>query len=96
MLQKKSLCVCELQEILGIAQSNVSRHLKILEDADLVEHEKNGQWVDYKINTSEAGAYASAMLIHLRSWIENHAEIQKDREQIKTVNRNDIYRKAKC
>ena len=34
MLQNKRLCVCELQEILGIAQSSVSRHLKILEDAD--------------------------------------------------------------
>ncbi|MDD5533195.1 MAG: metalloregulator ArsR/SmtB family transcription factor, partial [Syntrophales bacterium] len=31
MLQRKELCVCELQAHLGIAQPTVSKHLKILE-----------------------------------------------------------------
>jgi ArsR family transcriptional regulator len=36
MLEAKELCVCEITAILGLAQSTVSKHLKILEDADLV------------------------------------------------------------
>ena len=31
MLQRKVMCVCEIQAALGIAQSTASKHLKILE-----------------------------------------------------------------
>ncbi|MBU4121695.1 MAG: metalloregulator ArsR/SmtB family transcription factor, partial [Proteobacteria bacterium] len=40
MLQKRTMCVCEIQAALGIAQPTVSKHLKILEDAGLVGREK--------------------------------------------------------
>ncbi len=30
LLQLKELCVCEFQELLGLAQSTVSKHLKVL------------------------------------------------------------------
>ncbi len=40
MLQHKTLCVCEIQAILQIAQPSVSKHLKILENAGLVESKK--------------------------------------------------------
>ena len=33
MLQKRTMCVCEVQAALGIAQPTVSKHLKILEGA---------------------------------------------------------------
>lgn len=36
MLQHKSMCVCEIKAALGVAQPMVSKHLKILEDANLV------------------------------------------------------------
>jgi ArsR family transcriptional regulator len=93
MLQNKSLCVCELQEILEIAQSSVSRHLKILEDAGLVEHEKCGQWVNYRLITKGENPYAWAMLYHLSSWLEDHSQTQKDRELMKRVNRDTLCRK---
>ena len=31
LLQRRVLCVCEIQEALGLAQSTASKHLKILE-----------------------------------------------------------------
>jgi len=93
MLQNKSLCVCELQEILGIAQSSVSRHLKILEDAGLVEHEKCGQWVNYRLITKGENLYAWTMLYHLDSWLEDSPQTQKDRELMRRVNRDTLCRK---
>ena len=93
MLQNKSLCVCELQEILGIAQSSVSRHLKILEDADLVEHEKCGQWVNYRLITKGENPYAWTMLYHLDFWLEDHSQTQKDKELMNKVNRETLCRK---
>jgi len=97
MLQEKNLCVCELQEVLGIAQSSVSHHLKILEDAGLVEHEKCGQWVDYKIAAENdalpENTYAHTMLHHLNSWIENNPQILKDRVSMAIVDRANICRR---
>ena len=42
MLHLKSLCVCEIQAGLGIAQPTVSNNLKVLEDAGLVIYRKSG------------------------------------------------------
>ena len=94
MLQIKKLCVCELQEILGIAQSSVSHHLKILEGAGLVEHEKCGQWVNYKVNASSENLFAPTMLHHLDSWLESHPDIKRDRELINKTNRHIICKKT--
>jgi ArsR family transcriptional regulator len=50
LLRKKNMCVCELESVLNINQSNVSRHLLKLKEADVIDFEKQGQFVFYKIN----------------------------------------------
>ena len=42
MLQHRLMCVCEIKEALGIAQPSASKHLKILEEAGLVDFKKEG------------------------------------------------------
>ena len=41
------MCVCELQGALQIAQPSVSKHLKLLGEAGLVDYKKEGLWVNY-------------------------------------------------
>ncbi len=50
MLEGRTLCVCEIQAVLGLAQSTVSRHMQVLEDAGFVVSERNGPWKDYRLN----------------------------------------------
>lgn len=50
LLNKGELCVCELEELLGINQSNASRHLNKLTVAKLIDYEKSGQYVYYRLN----------------------------------------------
>lgn len=50
LLNHKELCVCEMENILGMTQSNVSRHLIKLKDAELIESDKQGQFVFHKVN----------------------------------------------
>ena len=49
MLQQRALCVCEIQAALKLAQPTVSKHLKQLEEAGLVDSQKDGLWVNYRL-----------------------------------------------
>src|ERR1700757_4877453 len=42
-------CVCHLTEPLGLSQPTVSHHLKVLHDAGLVQRERRGSWVFYRV-----------------------------------------------
>jgi ArsR family transcriptional regulator len=43
------VCACDLLEPSGRSQPTVSHHMKILVDAGLVQREKRGQWVWYRV-----------------------------------------------
>jgi len=47
MLSHKERCVCELEQVLGIAQSRLSFHLKVLKEAGLIGDRKEGRWMFY-------------------------------------------------
>lgn len=50
LLMRGELCVCEIEEALGLSQTNVSRHLGKLIQAGLLNSRKKAQWVFYRIN----------------------------------------------
>lgn len=50
-LSAKELCVCELAELVGADMSTVSKHLSILRNAGIVEDEKRGSMVFYRLRT---------------------------------------------
>ena len=43
------VCACDLVEPIGRSQPTVSHHLKVLREAGLVEGEKRGTWVWYRL-----------------------------------------------
>ena len=49
MLRDGERCVCDLQDALGVAQSRLSYHLKVLKDAGLVTDRKEGRWSYYAL-----------------------------------------------
>jgi ArsR family transcriptional regulator len=49
LLSHGELCVCHLEEALGLSQPNVSRHLATLRIAGIVEHRRAGSWVYYRL-----------------------------------------------
>jgi ArsR family transcriptional regulator len=42
-------CVCHVTEPAGVSQPTASHHLKVLHDAGLLEREKRGAWVYYRV-----------------------------------------------
>jgi ArsR family transcriptional regulator len=48
------VCVCDLEAAVPVKQPTVSHHLRLLREAGLVESEKVGQWVYYRIRREPA------------------------------------------
>jgi ArsR family transcriptional regulator, arsenate/arsenite/antimonite-responsive transcriptional repressor len=90
LLQHRTMCVCELQAALHIAQPTVSKHLKILEDAHLVCSKKEGLWVNYSITDGRASPYAASLLGNLRHWLDDDIEIAELVSRISLYDRNQI------
>lgn len=88
MLEIRSICVCEITEVLNLANSTVSKHLSILRDAELIIDEKDGKWVNYHLNTSRSEPYVSELLPLLAKWLPDDETIRKDAEKVKSVDRN--------
>lgn len=65
------LCVCEVEQILGITQSKASRHLRYLRAAGLLEDQREGLIVNYRLPL-EAGGDLSTILEMLRGLLSRH------------------------
>lgn len=52
-LAQRELCVCDLEDLLGISQSMTSHHIGVLRRAGLLlqrREEKDARWVYYRLN----------------------------------------------
>ncbi len=63
--QHGSLCVCDLQSSLGMIQSRLSRHLKILKDGGFLRVDRCGTWAYYSIR-SPLDRFRSEALAEIR------------------------------
>jgi len=50
LLSCGKMCVCDIVEQLDLSQPNISHHLKILKNVDLIIATKRGRWMDYELN----------------------------------------------
>jgi len=62
LLAGEELCVCHLVEELGVAQSLVSHHLKVLRDAGLVESSRFRYWTYYRLRTGPVADAGRALV----------------------------------
>jgi ArsR family transcriptional regulator len=54
-------CVCDLTADLGLAQSKLSFHLKVLKEAGLLADRQEGRWIYYRLRPEAIDA--------LRAWL---------------------------
>ena len=90
LLQRRVLCVCEIQEALGLAQSTASKHLKILEEAGLITYIKEGLWVNYRLADGARNPYVASLLGNLRHWLEDDADVAALVARLPEINRETI------
>ncbi|MBT3575820.1 MAG: winged helix-turn-helix transcriptional regulator [Candidatus Marinimicrobia bacterium] len=87
MLRNKPLCVCEIVEILELANSTVSKHLSILRNASLVMDSKSGRWVNYRISTPGESPDIEIVLAHLDKILDRDEQVASDNKKVREVDR---------
>lgn len=50
LLLEREMCVCEIECVLSLTQSNASRHLSVLRKSGILEGYKTAQWTYYRVN----------------------------------------------
>ena len=90
MLRTRPLCVCEIAEVMGLAQSTVSRHLKQLEECGLLHRAKDGLWVEYRLATPLEDSIQGRTLALLQAELSHRPVRASDDSRALTVDRREI------
>ena len=90
VLQHGELCVCEIQAALGVSQPTVSKHLKILEEAGLLNSRKEGLWVHYRLDDGSSSPYVASILGSLKHWLEETPEITEITRKLPDIRRANL------
>jgi len=78
LLGRRELCVCELMYVLGMEQSRVSHHMRVLRDAGIVEDIREGRWIVYRVPNGARGLVDGLFAGALRERIETTPEAAGD------------------
>lgn len=70
MLAQQETCVCDLIPAIGIEQSNLSQHLKLLRKHGIVDARRDGTRVVYRLVNAEA----LALVDGARRTVQNHLD----------------------
>jgi ArsR family transcriptional regulator len=54
-------CVCDLNGAFDLSQPTISHHLKLLHEAGLLDREKRGVWVYYRVDATALGDLAALL-----------------------------------
>ncbi len=81
ILMRKELCVCEIETILNITQSNASRHLNKLKSAGIITSTKEAQWVHYQVS-NDFNNESNLLYKYLENKLENNSVCSKDLERL--------------
>jgi ArsR family transcriptional regulator len=85
LLRARSLCVCELSEVLDTPFSTLSAHLKILKNTRLVEDLKDGRWVVYRLAGDRP--VIQNLLELLAAGLKDDEKFSRDRATVAVITR---------
>lgn len=89
LYNKEGLCVCEITEIIGLSQPTVSSHLKILENAGIIDYTKEGLWVNYKISVS-MDADTRKVIEDIVALMQKSGLAARDLKRLSSIDRKSI------
>ena len=83
VLLLREFCVCELQEIFGMSEPRISRHLRILKASGLVSQKREGKWNYYRLRITDSNR---ALFDYLNKEFKTNTIFLEDTEKAKNTN----------
>ncbi len=88
LLNGRELCVCELEEILGVSQSAVSQHVRILKEAGLLKETREGQWVFYSLEKDKLREELKGLIELLDADLEAVGGLEREVTELRRLERD--------
>lgn len=85
LLEGGGLCVCQVQAVLGLAPSTVSKHLTILKVAGLVDDQRDGKWIEYALTRDSHNPHARRVLALLEGDLDRAPAVLADRKRLREI-----------
>lgn len=85
LLERGGLCVCQVQSVLGLAPSTVSKHLAILKLAGLVDDRREGKWITYALAPASHNPHAGRILALLHGELDREPAVVADRKRLREI-----------
>jgi ArsR family transcriptional regulator len=95
MLEERELCACEIQEGLGLAQSTVSRHLQVLEDAGVIVSRRAGPWKNFQLHPVPDPS-VQGLLAAVRIAGAHNPKVRELRWRMQGIHREDLCKGGKA
>jgi len=65
ILQHQDLCTCDIAAVVGVTESGVSQHLRVLRSLRLVKSRRAGKFVYYSLDDAHISLLVQIGLVHL-------------------------------
>ncbi len=86
MLRRQELCVCQIVEVLQLANSTVSKHLSLLHSARLIENRKSGRWVYYRLpDPKQLDLKVAQAIGYVVAHLGEDEQTARDRSRLATI-----------
>ena len=95
LLIEKDICVCEMNEVLSISHSQVSRNLKTLMDAGFLNRWHEGKCVVYEVDRTNSNRYCKAFIEVLADSFNDDEEVLRDKKKLQEVIAAQVREKKK-
>lgn len=85
LLRDGEICVCQIIEVLEIAPSTVSKHLSILQQAQLITSQKKGRWIYYSLLNKDKSSKRALAFNWVFQTLQDEPKIKTDTQKLKKV-----------
>lgn len=90
LLRRRELCVCELMSVLGMEQSRVSRHMRVLREAGIAEDVREGRWIIYRVPEASRSLVEGLLTGVCGDRIERSGEAEADARKLEACIRENV------
>jgi ArsR family transcriptional regulator len=79
----RALCVCELADVLKLPPSTLSSHLRVIAAADVLDCERRGKWLFYRVKTDHQ-PLLRALFQHFETTTDTVPALARDARKAET------------